>query len=189
MLAIVTVTVATVITSGSAGMVTNSPDNCLPRCCAQGQILDPSGTRCLSDHSIKAVPDPCGRRDSFLPVCELDPEEQESETTSSQAGPKRKLPMVEQQGGQVVIEHEDVLQGLSRYAIKVRGGGSTVETFYNQRNGSSPGYEIPSSFCVDQNNNNALLICPPVNLDSGATVYKCCPFGKQLQYPIYSGGQ
>lgn len=189
MLAIVVTVAASVITSGSALRVT-TPDKCLPTCCAQGQILDPSGTRCLRDRSKEAVSDPCGRRDSFLPLCE--PEEPETiEQQQTQFGPKRRLPIVEQGTELDSIRHEDVLLGLSRYAIKIHGG-SVVEAFYAapKGNGSSsgdPGYEIPSSFCVDPNNNNALLICPPVNLDREATVYKCCPFGKQLQFPIYSG--
>ena len=45
-------------------------DSCIPRCCPQGQILDPSGTRCLRDPSKKVIKDPCDRRDSFLPRCE-----------------------------------------------------------------------------------------------------------------------
>ena len=45
---------------------------CIPRCCPQGQILDPSGTRCLRDRSKDIIKDPCSRRDSFLPHCELD---------------------------------------------------------------------------------------------------------------------
>ena len=51
-------------------LVVSSTEDCIPRCCAQGQILDHTGTRCLRDLSREYIPDPCGRRDSFLPTCE-----------------------------------------------------------------------------------------------------------------------
>ena len=53
-----------------SSLVVSSTDDCIPRCCAQGQILDHTGTRCLRDLSREYIPDPCGRRDSFLPTCE-----------------------------------------------------------------------------------------------------------------------
>ena len=53
-----------------SSLVVSSTEDCIPRCCAQGQILDHTGTRCLRDLSREYIPDPCGRRDSFLPTCE-----------------------------------------------------------------------------------------------------------------------
>ena len=55
----------------------NGAENCLPRCCSQGQILDPSGTACLKNSATQILPDPCGRRDSFLPKCELESNEED----------------------------------------------------------------------------------------------------------------
>ena len=55
----------------------NGAENCLPRCCSQGQILDPSGTACLKNPATQILPDPCGRRDSFLPQCELENNEED----------------------------------------------------------------------------------------------------------------
>ena len=47
-------------------------------------------------------------------------------------------------------------------------------------------HQIPASFCIDPDNEK-ILTCPRVGLEKGATVYKCCPFGKQLKLPLFSG--
>ena len=47
-------------------------------------------------------------------------------------------------------------------------------------------HQIPASFCIDPDNEK-LLTCPHVGLEKGAMVYKCCPFGKQLKLPLFSG--
>ena len=56
---------------------TNGAENCFPRCCSPGQILDQSGTACLKNTETQIQGDPCGRRDSFLPKCELENEEKD----------------------------------------------------------------------------------------------------------------
>ena len=58
------------VSDAIAAVSTVSTNDCLPRCCAQGQIIDRTGTRCLINRSQGSFSDPCGRRDSFLPKCQ-----------------------------------------------------------------------------------------------------------------------
>ena len=68
------------------------------------------------------------------------------------------------------------------------------KAFYEARNQSllenntadSTMHQIPASFCIDPDNDK-ILTCPRVGLEKGAMVYKCCPFGKQLKLPLFSG--
>lgn len=145
---------------------------CLPRCCPEGQILDNSGTKCLRDPSRPAQGDPCQRRDSFLPDCE------------------EKKPIIEAIGD-ADVKHVAVLQGLSMYSLGIHG--EQLRSYYEDKNKSGNGTDviksshlIPSSFCLDPDNEK-ILVCPRVGLEKGAMVYKCCPFGKQLKYPLFSG--
>ena len=98
------------------------------------------------------------------------------------------------------LNHIQVLKGMSKYTI-ADTDGETLEAFYDTKedliktNGTSnitktsdtslkiP--EIPSSFCIDPDNAK-ILMCPRVALERGTTVYKCCPFGKQIN-PLFSG--
>ena len=66
-------------------------------------------------------------------------------------------------------------ESFSRYGNNTEAGSEAVSR-----------HRIPSSFCVDPDNEK-LLVCPRANLDKGSTVYKCCPFGKQLKLPLFSG--
>jgi hypothetical protein len=173
---------------------------CQPRCCAQGQIVDPSGTRCLRDRSQDPIPDPCGRRDSFLPRCEA----------SAAAG----VQYVDQDhlwtkpifsslkgltGGDSKLSHKRVLKSLAKYVLEIHG--EVVEDYYHEardppltKMNESQRAEatlnlrhlIPASFCIDPDNDRA-LVCPRVDLDKRATVNKCCPFGRELTMPLFSG--
>ena len=64
----------------------NVRDRCLPRCCASGELLDPSGTTCLRNPSTQIQPDACGRRNSFLPKCEIEDEAGEKKVVTSLSG-------------------------------------------------------------------------------------------------------
>ena len=89
---------------------------------------------------------------------------------------------------------------MSKYTI-ADTDGETLEAFYDTKedliktNGTTnitktsdtslKILEIPSSFCIDPVNAK-ILMCPRVALERGTTVYKCCPFGKQID-PLFSG--
>ena len=123
--------------------------------------------------------------------------------TGSGIKKRRRQPLVE--STQEVIRnlrHKQVLQGLAEYSIEVHG--EVLRSYYSdrepiQRNESLAAssaaevmmkaikrHEIPSSFCIDPDNQK-LLLCPRVELNKRTTVYKCCPFGKQLKDPLFSG--
>ena len=91
------------------------------------------------------------------------------------------------------LQHKKVLRGLSQYSTEIHG--ELLRSYYEEpikRNVSDVSnqtvmrtikkYEVPSSFCIDPDNQK-LLVCPRVSLEKGTTVFKCCPFGKQLKDP------
>ena len=93
---------------GQAVLASNhkAEGDCLPRCCSPGQILDPSGTTCLRNPSTKIQPDPCGRRNSFLPKCEIE------EEADVGAGTKKKLLLLSTH-----CKWETFLRGLDRFMM------------------------------------------------------------------------
>ena len=56
----------------------------------------------------------------------------------------------------------------------------------NNDNNGDPDFKIPASFCVDWVSEK-VLSCPRMKLASSAKVLECCPFGKELKYPLLSG--
>ena len=113
-------------------------------------------------------------------------------------GPKRRPPLVESQEVMKKLQHTQVLQGLAQYSAEIHG--DVLRSYYEEpikRNDSVVSssrnqtktmktikkHEIPSSFCIDPDNQK-LLVCPRVELNKGTTVFKCCPFGKQLKAPL-----
>jgi len=104
------------VSDAIAAVSTVSTNDCPPRCCAQGQIIDRTGTRCLINRSQGSFSDPCGRRDSFLPKCQ----EQEPESHD--------LPNNMIKG----LNHIQVLKGMSKYTI-ADTDGETLEAFYDTK--------------------------------------------------------
>ena len=111
-------------------------------------------------------------------------------------GPKRRPPLVESAEVMKKLQHSQVLQGLAQYSAEIHG--EELRSYYEEpikRNDSVAvgnqtvvmkaikKHEIPSSFCIDPDNQK-LLVCPRVELNKGTTVFKCCPFGKQLKAPL-----
>ncbi len=175
----------------SASSIETEAGGCWPRCCARGQILDPTGTRCLINRSLDPIPDDCPRT-SFLPLCRG-----KNDSVSPAARPLDKK----------AIKAAKVLKGLSQYSLVdgKDGADGPVVNFYSVeferernasalRNNGAGGdnglnydlHTIPASFCVDLDNEKT-LVCPPLDLDSYVFIYKCCPFGKQLKEPLFSG--
>ena len=126
---------------------------------------------------------------------------------------RRRQPLVESnQEGQRNLQHKQVLQGLGEYSIEIHGEVlRSYYSIYSSGNGEEPiqrkneslvrgggdkagvmtkgaikRHQIPSSFCIDPDNQK-LLLCPRVELNKRTTVYKCCPFGKQLKDPLFTG--
>ncbi len=188
--------------TGSPSILANA-GGCWPRCCAPGEILDRTRTKCLVNHSLPPPPTDCPRT-SFLPTCR----------GSGQDGLGLVSPEVRPLDKKQLTASK-VLKGLSQYVLKEGGGGGGgtadgVVNFFNVKtpnntnlgdldsaaaSGSGEteaaidrhgGYEIPSSFCVDLDNEQT-LVCPQLELDNRATIFKCCPFGQQLKSPLYTG--
>lgn len=177
------ITLLSLFASVTVVLASDAPTDCsIPRCCAQGHIVDPTGTRCLRDANNpqkELKHKMC--RESFLPNCA-------NEVSSSQSiglGPKPGKH----------VKTEKVLKSLDKFVLRLPGGKEEMETYYSTHynnkmaenmTASKSFHEIPAVFCIDPDNERA-LVCPKVKLDSDVTIKKCCPFGEQLKLPIYSG--